>query len=260
VLYPLLSTCQGVGVWKSDESFGELPHISSSAELLSLSLSLSLNIALTWLFQSMPQDHSRNAQPGLEVYDSTLRGDAYPTHIQYYDHGKENAPTSTGTPTVYYPPHMNGQGHSEFGTEAPPESRRWKWWALAAAVFAVLAIVIGAVLGVLLTNANKQNNSAAEKSGDAGNSGGTTDRPSNVTNNAATSIRPNSPLSVSGYRFGTDYSLQLMFQGPDDRMWTSFYQTNFGIWAAPRALNAIGISDTPMASGVILLSNLDAVR
>ncbi|EON95656.1 hypothetical protein UCRPA7_8793 [Phaeoacremonium minimum UCRPA7] len=64
-------------------------------------------------------------------------------------------------------------------------------------------------------------------------------------------IQPNSALAVTGWRFGTDFAIRLFYQGPDDLIRYSAYDTVFANWSAPRVLSVKASSNTSLSTSII---------
>jgi hypothetical protein len=185
----------------------------------------------------------------LEVYSQPPEQDQFPSSIQYYDLGKEHV-QHQGVQYHIYSNDSSGSGKSD------PEGlwkRLIKWLPIIVASFLLVAVIIvTAVLGSMLAKATAGANDAIANN--TRSSGSNSSCPNANSDFSASLIRPNSALAVTGNTFGNDISLQLFFQGTDNRIYSIYYQSNFGVWSNPRSTITPGIQDSPMAIGQILIS------
>lgn len=134
------------------------------------------------------------------------------------------------------------------GPAATARRRQQKWWMVGAAVLiAVIAGLIGGIVGWKVTE-NKNHSSAAATSN--GTSPGASSDSDSIAG-ASRMIQPNSALAVTGWRFGTDFAIRLFYQGPDDLIRFSSYDTVFANWSAPRVLDVDAASGTPLSVSII---------
>jgi len=117
----------------------------------------------------------------------------------------------------------------------PQKSRKrrilWIGVAVAAAVVVIVAAVVGGVVG---SRASKSHHNSPTAS-----------------NDAQPIIRDNSTLAVTGWRLGGKTNVQLFWQGKDDFVYYSAWDSGHDSWNAPVKLTIGAVPDTPMAAGVI---------
>lgn len=108
--------------------------------------------------------------------------------------------------------------------------RRKFWLALTIVLLVIIAVIVGTVLGT-----RKHDSSSASSSGTATATVTiiSPDLPTSTSSSTPTSIRANSRLAVTGWRTGQEYSIRLFYQGPDDYLRYSAYESTSGEWAAP---------------------------
>ncbi|KAH8897449.1 hypothetical protein GQ53DRAFT_743141 [Thozetella sp. PMI_491] len=133
-------------------------------------------------------------------------------------------------------------------------------WVLpaAAVLLAIITGIIGGIVGWQVT-ASKSSCAASATAATCSNStssGNSTTSPSDSrsgsTAGAAKTIRANSALAVTGWRYGsTDFSLRLFYQGGDGVVRYSAYDTIFATWSPPKALDLAARSNTPLAATTI---------
>ncbi|KAK6859690.1 hypothetical protein PG995_003326 [Apiospora arundinis] len=123
------------------------------------------------------------------------------------------APIANEHPRIV-PSHDSTQ-EKEVATEEPTKKWRWRpWWIVlgVAGVLALIAIIVGAVVGTRASKSHGDN----EKS--------------NVTGSALKNIRQGSRLAVTGWRDGSSYRIRLFYQDPDDRLRYSEYSGTDSAW------------------------------
>ena len=94
------------------------------------------------------------------------------------------------------------------------------WLALAVLLLVITAAVLGGVLGSRKPKAGPVATATATVTATAPTS-------------TPTSISAKSKLAVTGWRTGEEYSIRLFFQGPDDLLRYSAYESTSGSWAEP---------------------------
>jgi hypothetical protein len=98
----------------------------------------------------------------------------------------------------------------------------------------VLLVVIVVVLGAVLeTRMKSASGTPAKATATPTVSAGSADLPTSAVTSTPTSIRANSKLAVTGWRTGQEYTIQLFYQGPNDYIRYSTYESTSGKWAAP---------------------------
>ncbi|KAH8901737.1 hypothetical protein GQ53DRAFT_740473 [Thozetella sp. PMI_491] len=170
-------------------------------------------------------------QPGLEVVRNNgwEAPEYYPSNHQ--DPRDKDGLHVTDTPDHSIPIMVNEQGWKPNNEVAQGKPNRWKTRKcrlIIAAVVVVLCLAIaGGVAGGVL--ASRSSNDAAAPSSSPSTpaaSGTTTSAPSSVTSLA--SIKPNSPLAVTGWREATGVEIDLYYQAPDNQVRTSKYDSGRG--------------------------------
>jgi hypothetical protein len=125
--------------------------------------------------------------------------------------------------------------------------RREFWLALTIILLAIIAVVVGAVLGT-----RKHGSSSASSSGTAMATATATvtnspDLPTSTSSSTPTSIRANSRLAVTGWRTGQEYSIRLFYQGPDDYLRYSAYESTSAEWTVP-VMSVEAIASSPIGA------------
>ncbi|OHE94938.1 hypothetical protein CORC01_09732 [Colletotrichum orchidophilum] len=201
-------------------------------------------------------DHSaRSAQPGLEVsseYDDTpIFLDDRTPHWQ--------APSQNGTGYDEHKTLANGYsslaqggnvGGHVGGQETQRPARRFPW--CIAIIVALVVLVLGGVIGGVVAWRVTANRNQQSKAGVPGSVSG--DTPS--TN--ATKIMQNSALSAVGWRYGSDITLQVFFQGPDNSLRRSQYMTIYQNWTSPMEAGAAPKVGSPFGAGQLWTKPVDA--
>lgn len=172
-------------------------------------------------------------QPGLEVSHAPMM-DASGQGTQYYGVVKEEAAYVVSGNEYKYPVETQTQVATLELASAQQKARRNKWIAIGVGVLALIVVggVLGGVLGSLhLNGGNGAKSSGTQPAGTQPTGPGLTGVGANGTE--ATTIRANSPLAATGAVAGSDYSIDLFFQGPDDKVWHMNYMTTFSNWSDP---------------------------
>jgi hypothetical protein len=186
----------------------------------------------------MQSDHSY--YPGLEAVP--------PTHED-----KQVVSNYTGLiPSEGYPGYPKSpvsQSHQLIPTTTTHVRKKPRWvLPLASLVLAVLTGIIGGIIGWKVTE-GKANNAAQASCTAIPSSSGCT---SGSTTGVSRTIRPNSGLTATGWRYGSDFKIRIFYQGPDNAVRYSNYDSLFKTWSVPVTLSTSAMTNTPLAATVIL--------
>lgn len=168
-------------------------------------------------------------------------------------HGPEVAPSETpGLEVVpdnhYY--HTQGYGAPPYKADEPAAvpppvqgpRRRLRWWIIGGVVLVV--VIVGAVVGGVVGSRASRGGSSNTPSPSA---------TSTPTSTPLKSIRPNSHLAVTGYRGNGDFKVQLFYQGPDNVLRQSSYNSARDSWSDPLELDSLApMAKTPIAASTWL--------
>lgn len=149
-------------------------------------------------------------------------------------------------------------------TEAPSRRKPRYLGLVIAVLVAILAAVIGGVVGWKVTQrayagANGASNSSTGGSGSSTCVPSTADTGGSGAGGASRTIAANSTLTATGWRYGTDFSIRLFYQGPDSLIRYSVYDTLYQNWSVPRSLSLTVPSYVPMAATIIWWTNTATV-
>lgn len=152
------------------------------------------------------------ALPQYAAVDQSAAAGAHTAALSNYDGGPEVVPAKEGA-----------------GAGAATAPKRKLTWIIVGAIIAVVVIVAAVVGGVLGSRAAKSSSSA-----DSTTSG------SNSTNAAdLENIRSLSRLAVTGWRDGGVARIRIFYQGPDQKLRTSWYANNESSWSDPIVLTEL---------------------
>ncbi|KAH8889125.1 hypothetical protein GQ53DRAFT_227621 [Thozetella sp. PMI_491] len=187
--------------------------------------------------------------------------DPYAAHHQYYAGAYNNSTTPVsdtygqGT-TVGQATFASDGSANDRSIQKPaagPLGRKWVLFA-GAVLIAVLAGVIGGIVGWKVTEAKGTSSAAVSTdsgsgsgSGSGTGSGSGSSNSSTSTAGAAKAIMANSALTATGWRYGSDHRIRVFYQGPDGLVRYSQYDTLFSQWSAPQVLDLAAKSGTPLA-------------
>lgn len=212
---------------------------------------------------------SKDSQPGLEpVIDDSHHGMQAYNPLEHENLYKEPVLSAAPVHQAYgdYGPIADGGNYqAAAGSPTANAKPRSRLWLLGGAVLiAIIAGVIGGVVGWKVTE-NNNGSRASSPSTTSPATSNNTDTGSNGESGSSDSliaganntIRANSALAVTGWRYGSDFAIRLFYQGPDDVIRFSGYDTLFGNWTIARALDVEATSKSPLATTVIWRSSLD---
>jgi len=116
--------------------------------------------------------------------------------------------------------------------KSPLRSKRQLWLAIAVILLIVIAAVLGAVLGTTLHHEKKSSSNPAST---ASTTASTTTSPAASTATASATTRPRgirekSPLAVTGWLTGDDYSIRVVFQNDDNMIQYTAYESGNKTW------------------------------
>jgi hypothetical protein len=198
---------------------------------------------------------ARDSQPGLEVQYNNfpIAVDVHPANYSApFQLSKEQFHANNN----YYQQALDTtKAEANTELEAARQARhRMKWIAVGVAVLAIIVVaaVAGAAVGTRNADASKAAPAVSSRPSSSDGGGGP-----NTAASAATQIRPNSGLAASGNFWGTDYSIRLFFQGPDDKLRYMVYQTNFGTWTAVQetVTRSAALSGSPLGASTIFFGS-----
>lgn len=180
-------------------------------------------------------------QPGLEaVKDRGSDKHVATTHSAYDAHGYQ---------PVYYEQVAPQANPNPVHRKAGGAPQRWLFVGVAVLI-AILAGTIGGIIGWKVTESQNSNSLGSGNDtspapvGQPGSNGA-------ATTGAAKTILKNSALSVTGYRYGADFNIKLFYQGPDNQLRYSVFDTVFSNWSMPQALLNNAAAGTPIATTII---------
>lgn len=179
-------------------------------------------------------------QPGLEVVDipSGLEPSASHSDVLQGDPWMVQAMLTEPNGAGETIPKDEVKAHDR--TENSQNRRRLLLW-IVVAVVAILVIVGAVVGGVVGSRASKSHNSTTLK-----------------TNSSI--LRENSPLAVTGWELGGKTNTQLFWQGKDNAIYYSAWDSGHNSWAAPVKTDVSAAPGSNMAAGVIYQSPTQDVR
>lgn len=152
------------------------------------------------------------ALPQYAAVDQSAAAGAHTAALSNYDGGPEVVPAKEGA-----------------GAGAATGPKRKLTWIIVGAIIAGVVIVAAVVGGVLGSRAAKSSSSA-----DSTTSG------SNSTNAAdLENIRPLSRIAATGWRDGGVARIRIFYQGPDQKLRTSWYANNETSWSDPIVLTEL---------------------
>lgn len=134
---------------------------------------------------------------------------------------------------------------------AAPRRPPWLFLGLGGLIVFVLAGVIGGVAGWRVTaDLNQRPAGGGPGNADGGGSGGGGKGGGGGTSSSsnATEIMQNSALAAVGWRFGSDVTLQVLFQGPDSTLRRLQYMTLYRNWTAPMEMDAAPRAGSPLGA------------
>ncbi|KAF6805331.1 hypothetical protein CMUS01_14644, partial [Colletotrichum musicola] len=222
-------------------------------------------------------------QPGLEVRydttpptsvdDSSRPGDwSHPPHDGHSYTSPAVEQKILAIHNGYEPISHQAQNYTDAGgstlenqrAAASSPRRPWLLLALGGLVVFVLAGVIGGVAGWRVTAdlnqrpAGDSNPGTLDGDGSGGDGGGTgagtgtgggkTSGGGITVSGNATQIMQNSALAAVGWRIGSDFTVQLFFQGPDSRLRRLQYTTLYQNWTAPIDMDAAPRAGAPLGA------------
>ena len=196
-------------------------------------------------------------EPGLEVVIPELQQ-------QNHDESKQMAALEVAYPNppqqqIYEKSTMDSPGanpHDKIpnsGLETPSNDSGKRICGLQAGKFwlvfiIILLVIITIILGTVLgTRMHSSSGASSKVTATATANAGSPDLPTSALSPTPTSIRANSKLAVTGWRTGQEYSIQLFYQGPDNYIRYSTYESTSGKWAAP-VMSVEARSDTPIGA------------
>jgi hypothetical protein len=130
--------------------------------------------------------------------------------------------------------HGTGNITAAAGTREPIGIRKRRlFWSVTVIVLVVLIVVVAGVVGWVI-------GSKAAKSHD-----------DSTPSSSTVKAKKTSPLAATGWRSDGKTNIQLFWQGEDDFVYSSSWDSEFHSWASAVKLNITAAPDTPMAAGVI---------
>lgn len=155
-------------------------------------------------------------------------------------------------------PGQNIHGYPEVKADVLPApsiakgSRKRLLWIVAG--IGLVLIIVGAVVGGVFGSRNRASGSnSSEDNGNPPSSSSPSPSPSESstpkTNTTLKSIRPNSRLAVTGYRGDGDFQARLFYEGPDNVLRYSSFNSTSNAWKSSLPLgNLASMAKTPIAA------------
>jgi len=185
------------------------------------------------------------SQEGLEVYYPQAGLEVVPgpdqkwaLHYEDPAHDGHNYQEQPLPQTVIHDPPVYSENDKEVITHGPkskfPLQSKWKLrLAIAVTLLVILAAVLGGVLGTTLHH--KKNNSSSKPSSTASATASAAASPAASTSTPSPTsglpgIRAKSPLSVTGWLTGSEYSIRVVFQSDDDMIQYIAYESKSKAW------------------------------
>ncbi|KAF2998099.1 hypothetical protein E8E14_004578 [Neopestalotiopsis sp. 37M] len=173
-----------------------------------------------------PESEGLQAVPYPQEKVYTGAGGTLPQYTNLdHQHGATDAHTAAlsnydGQPPEVVPPNQGA------GTTATGRKRKLTW-IIVGAIIAVI-VIVGAVVGGVLGSRAAKSSSSSGSGGDSSSTG------KNVT--ALNNIRPLSRIAATGWRDGGVARIRIFYQGPDQKLRTSWYANNETSWSDPTIL------------------------
>jgi len=168
-------------------------------------------------------------QEGLEVHYPQAGLEVVPGQDQKWAHHyqEQHLPQA-----IIHPPPL----YSENDKEVAPGPKRnsplrpkWKLWlAIAVTLLVILAAVLGGVLGTTLHHKKNSSSKPSSTAPATASPAASTSTPSPT--GPLPGIRAKSPLSVTGWLSGNDYSIRVVFQSDDDMIQYIAYESESKAW------------------------------
>ncbi|KAK1457700.1 hypothetical protein CMEL01_15683 [Colletotrichum melonis] len=181
-------------------------------------------------------------QPGLEVsthYDNTPI--AIANGASHWQSSSQNGSGYSEHKTLDNGYSSQAPGSHVGGQEDQRPGRRFPWYI--AITVALVVLILGGVIGGVAAWRVTVNRSAQSQTGGPGSVNG--DAPST----SATKIMQNSAVSAVGWRYGSDITLQVFFQGADGSLRRSQYMTIYQAWTPPMEAGAAPKMGSPFGAG-----------